>query len=404
MNSHRQIWSLLTGLFLVIAGLVVGVVGGVWFTTHYRIVPLELVGTFQSTSPPASALVDSSPGSDGSMGVLPAEAPKPHTSGPFAFKFTPGETLSYRLQASITGQGFESIGPSDINMALDGDMSLTTERVDASGNGELTLRYDRMAVDGNFMGSPFQLEHRRDAASGAQQASIRLNGNTTINTTQNPGSAKHVPQLEFLAEPIRMSVAPNGQVLRTSGGAGWGEALKELPGVIPVEFPEGELPQGLTWDSQFAMPVPGIAQPITAKMRNTVIGYQYVGPHYCAVIQQDIDSRQTDGRLVSPKSSMGDEAAFKMPLFDLTGRNMVYFDVQRGQLVRSESDLRFDLKIGSMLKQTAQVFSTAASDLSRIFGGPSSQGNNLDDVLGDLLPKDDSLDLSVAIRSTMALQ
>jgi hypothetical protein len=118
------------------------------------------------------------------------------------------------------------------------------------------------------------------------------------------------------------------------------------------------------------------------------------------VIQQDLNANQRDGTLNMPKSVLGDEAGFQMPLFELRGRNYVYFDVQRGQLVHSISDLELTLKIGSMIDETAGILQGAAKGLAEVFGGQSSE---LSEILGDAAPAKSGLDLILDIDSTMTL-
>src|SRR5690606_36688294 len=139
------------------------------------------------------------------------------------------------------------------------------------------------------------------------------------------------------------------------GAAGWGDMLRETPDSSPVEFPYAELRSELEWANRIAMPVPGIDEPIRTRVHSKVIGYQYLGSRYYAVIEQTLDSRQQDGRLHASDSSLGKEADFRMSMFDLSGKNMVYFDVNQGQLAHSAGSYLLVIKLGSVLGEAGQM-------------------------------------------------
>jgi hypothetical protein len=387
MNSRRSV-----GLAIaVVLGTIASFAAGAWFATHYRIVPIREASPLDPVAPPDLEL----PSASVRDGSRPATSALRARSGrsPLGFRFTPNERLEYELSSQVTGQGFESTGPAGIRLGVSGDISMVTDRVDESGAAEMTVAYERMQVSGDFMGSPFRLDRT------PERTTVDIDGHTRIDTRDPEHSSRGVPQLEFLEDPLKLRVAPSGEVLHVSGGAGWGEMLKEIPVLMPLEFPDAELQTGLQWESNFTMPLPGAGAPVRARARNTVVGYEYVGNRTCAVIRQDIDSRETDGVLTMPDSTMGSEMQFGMPLFELQGTNYIYFDIQRGQLVHTTSDLQLALKIGRALSEISSIFERAADDLAAVLGGASpgtGASNPLEDTSG--------LDLILDIDSTMTLK
>lgn len=369
---------------------------GAWFATHYRIVPVSGSDPLAAVEAPAISLPAEAPSSDGALGAAPAvDRTAPTATGPFRFRFTPGESLDYVLRANVSGQGYEDIGPSPVQLGIDGDLRLETLAVDPAGVGDLSLTYQRMDVSGDFMDSPFDLNYD---PSGTR---IGLHGSVPVDTRRGVGSTQGIEQVQFLEDPVRMRVDPNGRVLNVSGAAGWGDMLRETPGFSPVEFPDAELRSGLEWESRIAMPVPGIGEPIPTRVHNKVIGYQYLGSRYCAVIEQTLDSRQQDGRLHASDSSLGKEADFRMSMFDLSGKNMVYFDVNQGQLAHSAGSYRLVIKLGSVLGEAGQMLGQALSQISQALTGDPGGSQ---DLFGSAAPNAGALDLALDIDTSLTLK
>ncbi|MBN2307642.1 MAG: hypothetical protein JXR94_01650 [Candidatus Hydrogenedentes bacterium] len=389
---------------LAVAG---GAVLGVWFERNYRILPVSQAADpareLASTPPPADA-----PAADGAARhaaraapreATPAPSPAPAQSavaprqpeGPFAFRFTPGEHLSYQLGARVVGTGAEMQTTSGISLNIAGVLGLATESVGPAGDATMRLTFDSMDMSGTFMGTPVRLTQNRDDTYLVQ------GDKTDINTALGLGSIQGIPQLEFFRQPIQMEVAQNGQVRRLWGSDDIASMLAVVPAVSTLEFPSEQMAQGQQWESQIALPVPGFGTAADARLLNTLLGYQYVGDRLCAVIQQDFLAEQQNGTLDSPESALGEAMQFSMPLFELTGRNMIYFDVNAGQLVHTDMDLYLALKIGDVLGQSLQMLTTLTEQLL------SGDDSGLDALLSGQAPEGDSLDLGVAIQGSLAL-
>jgi hypothetical protein len=286
---------------------------------------------------------------------------------PFSYTYTVGEKLRYRLDTRIDGSGLDSLSSMPITLDLSSNLSLTTESVDTEGNAVIRLAFDSVSMNGEFMENPYQL------MQDGNDTYLSEGNRTHIDTAQNIGSIQGIPQLKFFKEPVIMTVAPNGQVLKLSGGSDLGSMLTAVPAVSALEFPDGELEQGHQWESRISLPVPAFGTAAAARIVNTLLGYQYLDDQLCAVVHQEFISHQDDGTLDSPESVFGEALQFSLATFDLRGENLVYFDVNVGRLVFCEMDLRLDMAIGGVIGDTA-------GQLMELLGGLG--GGELGDLLG----------------------
>ena len=366
--------------------LVAGFCLGVWFSNNYQIVPVGPPGQLARPMTPASGTLSPTP-APGEEVPAPAASAE-FAEGPFKFHFTPEEVTYYRLDTTISGQGADGGLASDVYLDFDGDFSLYTKSVDDRGIADLRLLFDNAALTGNFLGSPFEMGYTPDRT-------FVYDGQQTLDSSQG-ANLSGIPQLEFFKQPITMKIAPNGQVLDVGGQTGMAGMLKAIPTLSRVEFPEGGVPESGQWESHIQMPVPGFGQAVNTQIVNRLIGYEYVGNRYCAVILQQFGAAQSGGTLDSPESSMGSAMQFSMPLFDLTGTNTVYFDVTNGQLVHTVLDLDLLMNIGSVLGDSAGILSQLGQGL---LGG---SGEGLEDLLGPAPSQANLLDLSVKISGAIS--
>ncbi|MCC6490852.1 MAG: hypothetical protein IT364_25420 [Candidatus Hydrogenedentes bacterium] len=362
------VWTL---LFLL--GMIIGASAGLWYNGQ-RAAPVTpvpepgQVAQLPEAVPPAA------------QGTTPS--PPANLKGPFHYAFTPEELLLYRIDTAIAGQGQDAGIASDVYLNFVGDYSLFTKNVDASGTADLRLLFEDVSLQGNFMESPFEMGFNQNRA-------YFYDGRTTMDTQTDP-SVQQIPQLAFFKEPISMRVAPTGEVLSLSGSQGISGMLTSIPAFTRLEFPDKELEQGAQWESRIQMPIPGFGSGVDTVIRNTLAGYQYVGAHYCAVIVQDFGGSQSGGVLDSPASPMGEAMQFSMPLFDLRGRNTIYFDVATSKMVHTVIDLDLILNIGSALGNVAGVFQELSkalqdgglSETPAPGGQDAAQQNLLDLALG----------------------
>ncbi|MBZ0127423.1 MAG: hypothetical protein K8F32_13720, partial [Rhodocyclaceae bacterium] len=316
--------------------MLAGIAIGVWFSQNYRIVPV---------APPAAAPQTASAPSNGGtqspalnlqpsnaveqqtllLGDDPPPAPPTVDYGPFAYRFNTGDTLRYRLDAEVQGTGAESIGSSLIDMELRSEMTLATQSVDTSGNGALQMTFGSVDMGGNFMGGPIEL-HKTPERTVMRMANVSLD-------TDRGDSTAGIPQLEFFDTPIDMIVSPTGQVLKLSGSPGMDQMLVTSAVVQSFEWPSQEMPVGYQWQSRINLPVPGLNSAAPAVVTNTIVGYENLNGHQCAVVDQIFEAIQDDGGITSPDSIMGEGMSFSMPRFQVDGDNRIYFDTQTGTLV-----------------------------------------------------------------------
>ncbi len=377
-RSGRYIlWA---GMFVL--GLVVGGTFGLWAGGHYRLVPVEPTGvTPEATAPEDRADLGTT------ADVTPEATPPTASAGPYTFKFTPEELLHYRVDAAISGKGADGGLAADVNMDFMGDFDLYTKAVDGAGVADLRVLFENASLQGDFLGTPFEMgydEHR----------AYIYDGRTRIDTERGD-SVQGIPQMDYFRQPISLRVASNGEVLDVSGQAGLTGLLTALPALARVEFPENEIGDGTQWESRIKMPVPGFGTAVDTRILNTLIGYQYLGAKYCAVIQQDFGATQTDGTLNAPESALGESVQVTVPLFDLQGRNLVYFDVVNGQLVHTVLDLDLNMNFGKMLGNIVGILDQLSGGLlEEDLAGP-------DRSLGPEDSTADLLDLSLGIEGAI---
>jgi len=341
-------------------------------------------------------------GADATFGqdsVLDSPAPASRERGPFSYKFTPGERLDYRLETQITGQGIDIDAPSDILLDFWSDMSVVTESVDSEGNGDLRIAFDTAAMEGSFMEVPFALN-----LTGGN-AYVANNDQTLVDASQDIGSVAGLPQVAFLQHPISSKVSPTGQVLSVSGVEGFSAMLTAAQPATNIEFPHENVQVGEQWVSDINLPIPGFGTAARARIVNTLDGFTYLGNRYCGVIVQEFVSDQYDGTLDSPESAFGEAMQFKMPLFELYGMNVLYFDVNNGCLVFAELGLQLVMRISQLEEQASGILGgDVASLLSNALGGALGDANSmLDELVGPSEGQDSLLDFTVGINGTMAL-
>lgn len=315
-----------------------------------------------------------------------AETPAATVDSLLHYHFTPGERLHYGLRADISGAGIESLaGSSGVAMSFQSAMEMRTDSVDTSGNGHLDIRFTRVEMQGSFMDAPVSLSH---SISGTEYH----HGNEHVSTAAGD-STKGIPQLEFFDTPTKAVVSPAGVVLQVSGAPGMDQMISPEQLVASVQFPSGDLDPGTTWESDFGMPVPGMGTLVPSKTVNELVGFDLYRGRYCAKIRQTIVANQEGGTINSPKSALGDEMNFSVPQFNLSGENIIYFDVDKGQMVEADMDLTFSMRIGEELKAVAGMLSIYGNLLNEIEGSKP----------GESQPKEDLLNLGVNIRGQMLL-
>ncbi|MFP6583829.1 MAG: hypothetical protein VCD00_14915 [Candidatus Hydrogenedentota bacterium] len=277
--------------------------------------------------------------------------------GPFAYRFTEGEDLTYQLDASVKGKGVDLGVDSAIGLTMNMTFGLETQEVDRRGFGTLELEFDRVQMTGNFMGEDVHLYQT------GKNVDMSMNKFEQVDTDAGD-SIKGISQLEFFTEAVTMVVSPDGMVQEVSGPSGFDTILSPADALAPSPFQTANLEIGQIWTSEFTMPVPGLAVPASATSYNTLVRYEWIGTREVGVIQQQIRSTQVDGEIVSPSSMLGEGMNLTMPTFEVTGENWIYFDINDGKLVRTDMNLFFALELGeggdaisSMLGQYSDAIS-----------------------------------------------
>jgi len=263
------------------------------------------------------------------------------------------------LDSRVNGTGFDMGVGSEIGLTMSMRYSLETTAIDRDGNGTLVLEFEQVKMTGNFMGEPV------DLFQSGTETQMSLSRHDQLDTQQGD-SIKGIPQLEFFNKPITMVVGPDGHVLDIQGAPGFDAILSPSKAMTPSRFTASQLEIGDTWTSEFNLPVPGLAIPASATTQNTLVEYVTLGTRRCGVIKQEMLSVQTDGQLNSPSSVLGEGMGFSMPTFEVSGTNMIYFDVDGGKLVKTEMNLFFKLEIGDQLEGIKSALGAYSSILGEL--------------------------------------
>ncbi|MBI5094510.1 MAG: hypothetical protein HZB26_19015 [Candidatus Hydrogenedentes bacterium] len=385
-TSHLALGAALSGA--IFAG---GIALGVWFNSHYRVVPVDQEPTLTAVAPPQGSFAPTNPAPAAARSTVPAK------DGPFTFKFTPGENLTYRLDAAVSGNGLELATPEGVDMKMGSVLNLHTDEVSPDGVGTLTLAFADTQFSGDFMGQDYSMK------TNPAGSKIQSGGRDVLDTAKGKGAAQGIPQLDFFNTPVHMKVARNGDVSQLSGPTGIESIITPAPALTELEFPGAALTDGAQWTSNFKLPVPGFGEAAQGKMINTFKGYVNYAGRRCGVIEQRITSAQENGALVSPKSSLGDAMNFTMPRFDLDGTSIVYFDVDNGKLVRNDLNLGVKLDIGQALGGAGELVKGLMSQLGNLGGQELPEFQDLGKRIQEK-GADDLLKLDLRIDATMALQ
>jgi len=374
----------------IMGGLFIGGIAlGVWFTTHYRVVPVEPNGPFASVAPSGALTPVTIPPAWGSA--------RPAKDGPFTFKFVSGENLVYRLDAAISGNGLDLATPEGVDMKMASQMRLHTIDVASDGTGSLLLTFDDTQLSGDFMGDQYSM---RTNATGSK---IHSRGKDTLDTANGKGTTQGIPQLEFFKTPIHMKVARNGDVSELTGPSGIESIVSPLPALTELDFPVSTLEEGKQWTSKFNLPIPGFADAAQGQMLNTFKGYVNYAGRRCGLIEQRITSSQQNGAVLSPKSSLGEALNLSMPKFNLDGTSIVYFDVDNGKLVRNDLSLDVKLDLGQALGGAGDLVKGLMSQLGSLGGQELPEYQDLGKRVQEK-GADDLLKLNLKIDATVALQ
>jgi hypothetical protein len=233
---------------------------------------------------------------------------------------------------------------------------------------------------------------------GPGGSTAEMGGRSLTGGQLPPGQSGGIPQLGFFNEPIQMEVDAGGRVRRVTGGGAPGELVRALPELISMEFPSGNLREGQQWQSALELAIPGIGVPVACDVTNTFTGYENIGGTPCAVIAQEIVSKQENGTLIMPQSAWGDAQGFTMPGFSVKGSNQVYCDSNTGHVVYSNMHLDIGIDIGKTLGEGP---STALRALGAALGELTGDLPEFQDMAG--AGGVDLLNLKVGVDAQLSL-
>ncbi|GMU92524.1 MAG: hypothetical protein AMXMBFR4_15820 [Candidatus Hydrogenedentota bacterium] len=378
-------WQYVIWTVMLVIGLVAGALIGIWITRSGSVdeAPSPLAGPH----PPGPAPL-----------TPQAESAYLRTSGaargPYRFRFSEGQIRHYGIDAEIEGKGWDLGQEGEIYLRFGSTFSLLTKSVDDTGIADLRLVFESADLNGSFLDSPFEM-------------SLDVSGVRTVEGGRaSPVESRQPPPagspLDFLRTPVEMKIAPSGSVLDVRGPTGLRNVLALLPTVARVEFPDEEMREGKRWETRLALPVPALGKPLETRVINTFKGYQRVQDRYCAVVEQVLDGVQTAGTAATSDPSGAGAAAFSAPLFELTGQNTVYFDVNDPCLVHATLDLNLAVNFGQALGDATALVQTLGRSLLSP-NGKELEDQIIEDGVEDLLDINVSIDGAVSLLDDAAL-
>ena len=281
----------------------------------------------------------------------------PAQMGPFAYRFKARESARFQLRGNIAAVGFDPEGGDNSNFTLESTVSVAVRDVLGRGAADLVAQHEAARLTGRLRGEQVQLEKAGDGIRYSR------GGQLLLDTTRG-GDLSQWPQLAMLSEPITLEVAPSGRIRKAEGPEGSNSLLSPVKIMSLMTFPDSRLEVGDRWETEFTLQAPDAADPMTARVENRLVGFQQVTGRKCAVIQQVFANSTKGGRL--------GEAA---KVFNLTGQNNVYFDVDRSEFVYSEIQLHFAFNMGKAMKSVVDGVGAYVRLLEQVASddGPAAQ-------------------------------
>jgi hypothetical protein len=361
-------YAILASLILTTLGA--GVAAGYWFAGGNRAAPNTPANTLTPNATPVEAV---GPAGQTVVASLP--------EGPFTASFEEGQLLSYRLDTEIEGGGSELGEFSEVYMKFGSDVTLFTRKVDPDGTADLKFVFEHAGVAGTFFDNPFEIAFDQPAPGSDPQSD----------------STASTPQAAFLTTPIEMRIGPDGTVLDISGPGNFKDMLGSIATVPHLKFPNRELADGMEWETQLRLPVPGIGDAIDTTVHNKLVGRERLGNYDCGVVLQQIGAKGENTRASAPGGPNEQPMQFSVPLFDLQGENTIYFDLKTGRLVHAAMDLDFALRIKEQLGGAGKLLQQLIPSMSGEQGVPDLE------KLMHPEGKPDLMDLSLKIKGAMSL-
>lgn len=324
--------------------------------------------------------------------ALSGEAPLTDTSGSTAqtspgtdsntAAFQAGTARHYLVSAAISGAGSDpGSTPVDVALNFESNFTLAVQSVDSWGMAMMQLNFDDVAMQGDFMGSPVSF------SKSPQGVAYSMPGMT-------PSDAS-APQIAFFDQPIRMRVAPDGQVLSVEGLQGF-EQMGGLSSMTLPGLKDNTVNGETQWVSNFAIPIPGFPVTPSAQATNTIVGFPTIDGRQCAAVKQTLNSTLGGTPLSTASEFLGQFAGLTMPKFKIEGQNMLYYEVATSQLYQANLDFKLGLEIAPSMKKAVEGFTGLYKMLDEVEGNKTSSAASSNDA-------SQSLNLGVAVKADVSL-
>jgi hypothetical protein len=271
------------------------------------------------------------------------------------FKFTPGETRSYVLNVTGSGQMEMSGSPLGefkipLDMTLNGSFDLLTRAVEADGSGDLGVHMGVFGVDMTIMGQPTHMTMDLEkgkytvdgkempapgaGAGGAAPQGVDLSKLTVVLSPQ--GKVKDLQGLEEL-----LAALPKGGPMMLPGGGALPN-IKEMLKDYPPLLPAGPVAPGATWEQSVKLALPGLTEATPMIGKYTLEKLGQMNGHQVARIGYTTDYQLNNLTLPAPApaapgaapgtpgAAPGPTGAEKINSLTVRVKGQMYFDVTGG--------------------------------------------------------------------------
>ncbi len=302
--------------------------------------------------------------------MLAATARAQDESALLRFKFTPGDTMRYRIYAEVGGTASMDMPipmpplPSGeamprqvpIQMLVQGEGVGKVLRVSPEGAARLQVRADNLALKMQVMGQTIE------ASLKGGKYEVKQNGQK-VEAGKLPMLAQKT-QIPLVQAPIEIKVGSRGELMDLAA-PGFGSLATLLPGMsmkdlIKGQFllPEQPLTVGQPWEETRTEPMPGTSQTVTSNTKLTLNGIQsWADGRKIANIRVESVTSGHDldlGAAAAAHAPAGAPPLSGTMSMDAQSAGTMLFDLTRGMMVRYDFQVNLQMSMRSTMSTPQQ--------------------------------------------------
>jgi hypothetical protein len=273
--------------------------------------------------------------------LAPAVSGAAEQSVPLAFKFTPGDVVTYEVSFSGSG-GLRSPDGDLAPVGIQGrcDIKHTVSEVLPDGSGKVQILMPTAEVS---------------VTIGSERARFSYTGGRLrwyANGKEHSPPEADLSRIPLLGAPVVATIAPNGRVsdLLLPDAQMTAALQQAVPGLNLAQsqgfgqqvFPDAPLKVGETWRHTARLSPLGPAMPIIANVSRTLESYDEQGGIGLARIRGFAEARVQGSSLPLPGAG---DVKVAIPEVHQTVTSTEFFNTTLGRLIRGDYDLSFSTRV-----------------------------------------------------------